>query len=131
MLAGNDAYIPTSFESIATVNLASTTSFTSIPSTYQHLQLRLFFSDSGNGTRIRLNNDTTPSNYIAHSVYGVNISGTMYTYTNVSTGIASITNLNTLYGGFPTTDFYGVGYYRFNSRQSSSAKTKQREFFPA
>lgn len=43
MLAGNAAYSPTSFESIATAVISSPTasvSFTSIPQTYKHLQIR-------------------------------------------------------------------------------------------
>ena len=67
LLAGNDAFIPTSFESIATVNVgsggSSTVTFSSIPSTYSHLQIRYIAKDaysasadftsfaiSGNGT---------------------------------------------------------------------------------
>jgi hypothetical protein len=67
MLAGNAPYIPPSYESIATVNVgaggSSTVTFSSIPSTYKHLQLRYIAKDtysvaadftsfgiSGNGT---------------------------------------------------------------------------------
>jgi hypothetical protein len=44
LLAGNSPYIPPSFESIATITLSSSTGyieFTSIPSTYKHLQVRI------------------------------------------------------------------------------------------
>lgn len=51
MLAGNAAFIPTSFESIATTSVgsggSSTISFTSIPNTYAHLQLRIFYKNTG------------------------------------------------------------------------------------
>lgn len=51
-LDGNSAYIPNSYESIATVTVgaggSSSISFTSIPSTYNHLQLRYI---ARNGTR--------------------------------------------------------------------------------
>lgn len=44
LLVGNEAYFPTDFESIATVTVgsggSSTITFSSIPSTYQNLQLR-------------------------------------------------------------------------------------------
>ena len=44
LLVGNDPYIPTDFESIATVTVgsggSSSVSFSSIPSTYSHLQVR-------------------------------------------------------------------------------------------
>lgn len=46
LLVGNDTFIPTSFESIATVEVgaggAASVSFTSIPADYQHLQIRSF-----------------------------------------------------------------------------------------
>jgi len=77
MLAGNVAYIPTEFESIATVSLSSnqsTITFDNIPSTWQHLQLRGTMrsnvastgSDSG---LLRLNNNSG-SNYSVHRLYG-------------------------------------------------------------
>jgi hypothetical protein len=62
------------YQSISTVTVggggSATISFTSIPSTYQHLQLR--FSASSNtvsGLRIRFNSDTG-SNYAWHQLYG-------------------------------------------------------------
>lgn len=66
-----------SFESIATATLGSSQSsvlFSSIPSTYQHLQLRI----SGRGGRalfldnaiMTFNGDGTTSNYHQHAVYG-------------------------------------------------------------
>ena len=76
MLAGNDAYIPTSFESIATATgtgSSFTITFNNIPQTYSHLQLRVvgkitttanpdFFS-------IRFNGVTT-STYANHRMTG-------------------------------------------------------------
>ena len=53
MLAGNTAFVPPSFESIATVTVgaggASTITFSSIPQTYTHLQLRCL-TRSGTGS---------------------------------------------------------------------------------
>jgi hypothetical protein len=69
----------TSYESIATFTLASNTAsveFTSIPSTYKHLQIRGFAkmdstaSGGDEGFKITYNNDTG-SNYSSHFVYGV------------------------------------------------------------
>ena len=78
MLAGNDAYIPTDFESIATVTVSSGGSanieFTSIPSTYKHLQIRIS-AQSNRGTfgtdynNMTVNNDTG-SNYARHFIGG-------------------------------------------------------------
>jgi hypothetical protein len=73
MLAGNDAYIPTAFESIASANgngSASTITFSSIPGTYQHLQIRVFANDAtGNNIRLRINGDTG-TNYTYHGIRG-------------------------------------------------------------
>ena len=67
-----------SFESIATVNLSSaaqnTITFSSIPSTYKHLQLRIMTKSTSTGTGVgwggfTFNNDTG-NNYTLHVLYG-------------------------------------------------------------
>ena len=63
-----------SFESIATVTVGSggqsSISFTSIPSTYKHLQLRCFAAGAGSQRfGIRFNGDTG-ANYYSHFLYG-------------------------------------------------------------
>lgn len=79
MLAGNTAYRPPfDFESIATVSVgsggSSSVSFSSIPNTYTHLQLRYIAQDN-RGTfadsemKIQFNSDTT-QNYSGHYVRG-------------------------------------------------------------
>jgi hypothetical protein len=71
MLAGNSAYSPGAFESIATAtgSGASTITLSAIPSTYQHLQLRILNSTTGDGYfRIRLNGLNT--GYSKHYLYG-------------------------------------------------------------
>jgi hypothetical protein len=66
------------FESIATVTVgsggAANIEFTSIPSTYQHLQIRMIHKDSRSGVNenngsLRINGDTG-SNYAYHRLYG-------------------------------------------------------------
>lgn len=78
MLAGNEAFSLGSFYSIASTTgtgSSATISFTSIPSTYQHLQLRWIAqstdtSVTGNiALNITLNSDTG-NNYAYHYVYG-------------------------------------------------------------
>ena len=76
MLAGNAAFVPTSFESIATVSLSSSASsiqFTSIPATFSHLQIRGIFRSNRSSTldtlQIRLNSDTN-NNYARHFIFG-------------------------------------------------------------
>jgi hypothetical protein len=80
LLAGNDYYVPPSFESIASITLGSSVinnDFTGIPSTYKHLQIRIMgrLDDAGSGAgalRIRVGNSTfdTGSNYARHNLEG-------------------------------------------------------------
>lgn len=76
---------PTSYESIATVYIASgtqsTISFTSIPSTYKHLQIRGIIrnnrnDDGSQSLTMSLNGDTTYTNYRSHLLYGGGTSAT-------------------------------------------------------
>ena len=78
MLVGNPPYIPSDYESIATAvgtGSIATITFSSIPSTYKHLQLRVLARDlgagtsTGNATFIRLNNNTA-NVYSWHSFNG-------------------------------------------------------------
>jgi hypothetical protein len=77
MLAGNTTYEPPgAFESIATGTVgASSTSaaitFTSIPSTYAHLQLRMFARGTiSERIDVRFNNDSGATNYDNHRLNG-------------------------------------------------------------
>jgi hypothetical protein len=81
---------PNSYESIATVSLTgsqSTISFSSIPSTFKHLQIRAIAkaaptaNDASYDLRMALNSDTTAGNYKSHNLYadgssvGVGVNG--------------------------------------------------------
>jgi hypothetical protein len=77
MLAGNTAYtLPGDYYSIATVTVgsggSSTVTFSSIPSTYTHLQIRVTEQTSvfDKWRSINFNGDTTTGNYTLHSMYG-------------------------------------------------------------
>ena len=66
---------PSSYESIATVTVgsggSSTITFTSIPATYEHLQIRgLFLPSASADYRIRFNSNTTAADYARHVLYG-------------------------------------------------------------
>jgi hypothetical protein len=87
------------YESIATVTVgaggSSTITFSSIPSTYSHLQIRALYQSSSNAV-IRFNSDSTYTNYRSHYLEGdgANISsGTVqnssYTGGLALTGIAN------------------------------------------
>jgi hypothetical protein len=77
-MVGNPVIMPGSYESIATVTVgaggSSSISFTGIPSTYQHLQLRMItqqnasLNDYGN-INLSVNSDSG-SNYAWHFLYG-------------------------------------------------------------
>lgn len=71
LLTGNDAILAGSYESIATTTVgaggSSTITFSSIPQTYTHLQLRCI-TNSG-GDRLQFNNDTA-ANYTRHYMLG-------------------------------------------------------------
>ena len=110
MLAGNTVWNPYtvvgSYDSIATITLTASTSsitFSSIPQTYTHLQIRMLSvsNGAGNGSILKFgyNNgtiDSTTSDYRTHNLYG----------NGSSTG--ADTNANNLYypyfnGGAATT----------------------------
>ena len=79
VLSGNLPIYAGSYESIQTVTVGaggqSTISFTSIPTTYKHLQLRFIGGNSQNTTGfldlgIKINSDTTAGNYSTHQLMG-------------------------------------------------------------
>lgn len=78
LLAGNAAYIPDNFESIATVIVgsggSSTITFSSIPSTYAHLQIRGIARDARvaneDSMSIKYNNDSGNNYFGYHEIYG-------------------------------------------------------------
>ena len=81
------------FESIATVTVgsggAANIAFTSIPGTYQHLQVRMVtcMPTAGNGVVMRFNSDNGSGKYKSHTLYG-----------NGSSAAAGVAGLST--GGF-------------------------------
>jgi hypothetical protein len=92
MLAGNGAYLPPSYESIATVTVGSggsaTIEFTSIPATYTHLQLRGLgrnTAGSAGGSNIELQfNTDTATNYSSHYLRGSGSAALVGAYTTSS-----------------------------------------------
>jgi len=96
-LAGNDAYVPPSFESIATATgtgSSNTITFSSIPSGFKHLQLRGYTYGSGGGAsnaRITFNSDSS-SNYAIHQLYGDGSSVTATGYSSQAFAHYSVYN---------------------------------------
>jgi hypothetical protein len=109
LLAGNTAFIPTDFESIQTITVGSggtsTVSFTSIPSTYKHLQIRAFWQPvtSISWFQFKFNSDSTGNNYVSHDLRGDgSAAGSSGTRLSGNFAFAS------LYGATPATNVFGA-----------------------
>ena len=77
--------VTSSFESIATVSGsgASSITFSSIPSTYKHLQIRFIGGNTvPDVAYVKFNSDTTSANYATHALTGSGSSATAYGTTN-------------------------------------------------
>jgi len=100
-------YSPTAYESIATVTVgaggSSSISFSSIPSTYKHLQIRAIAKWGTAYTaysRIQFNGDTG-ANYTQHRLEGSGSSASAAGYTGETSGIVGF-NSDTQWGAFIT-----------------------------
>lgn len=69
-LGPNSAYIPTSFESIASITPSGTNTitFSSIPQTYKSLQIRGICTDAGVNTLLMRMNGVTTTSYASHTL---------------------------------------------------------------
>jgi hypothetical protein len=90
LLADNPVILGGSYESIATYTVGTaqaTISFTSIPSTYSHLQLRIFSKNTSDSYSIRAQyNGDTASNYSLHGLYGTGSVAGSFGYANQTNG---------------------------------------------
>lgn len=99
-LAGNAAYDPAAtwlIQRITATGGETSITFSSIPQTYKHLQIRFNFTTSANGNWILLqsNSDTTTANYPSHALYGTGSSAAAGGWAN---------------GGYAGNAIYGWGY---------------------
>jgi len=105
--SGGAAAANNSYESIATVTLSSAASsidFTSIPSTYQHLQIRFMGAMTSGGAddlRIQFNGDTG-SNYTRHYLFGSGSSAGAGASSSIAFGAIGVNTLPT------TSNTFGV-----------------------
>jgi hypothetical protein len=83
MLAGNPAFVLVGdFESIATITVGSggvaSATFSSIPATYTHLQIRYIARNEAavDDLQLNFNNDSTGSNYAKHNLRGTGTTAT-------------------------------------------------------
>jgi hypothetical protein len=107
IIASSGGGVANSYESIATVTVgaggASSVSFTSIPSTYTHLQIRAFgFTNRAtfgvDGVKHRFNSDSG-SNYAIHQIYGEG--STVFADGGGSQTSAGGSNLGTTVSSYP------------------------------
>lgn len=111
-MAGNTFIYPGSYESIASVDVgvggSSTITFSSIPSTYTHLQLRCLSKNNTAGSgdtayQVAFNSDTTHTNYRTHYHQGDGSTN--------SSATAQISGLYAVIGQAPragSTNIFGV-----------------------
>jgi len=122
-----------SYESIATYNgtgSSATITFSSIPSTYKHLQLRMIIKGTStlggyaNLCKIALNSDTTATNYYNHYLLGdgssasANSGNTNAAWALVSAGSASSAN-----GAYSATVLDLLDYANTNKNKTMRALT--------
>lgn len=98
------------YDALATVNVGtavSSISFAGIPSGYKHLQLRLIarsaFASNEDYVNLKVNSDTTGSNYARHLLYGNGSSAAAA----ASTG-STITNLGVIAAANSTANTFGA-----------------------
>jgi hypothetical protein len=112
MLAGNAAFVDTSYDSIATTTVGaggvSSITFSSIPSTYQHLQVRMIARTNrgvaGEFLKVVFNSDTS-SIYTTHQLWGDGTSALAF----ANTGQA-FTNINRFTGSPAAANVFGSAY---------------------
>lgn len=130
LLAGNAAFIPTSFESIATVTAAggeTSLNLTSIPSTYSSLQLRWIARTSRGGPygyfAIRFNSDSSAV-YTKHSLWadGANVNAT------AATGTAQSEITYAASGATAGAGTFGVGILDLHNYASTTQNKTYRSF---
>lgn len=98
------------YDALATTTLSANTAsvtFSGIPTGYKHLQLRMIARSSGTGgsfVNIKVNGDTTGSNYARHILFG---NGTGTPGAAASTGSGTITNLGKIADASDSASIFG------------------------
>lgn len=121
MLAGNSAYMPSAYESIATANpTGASVTFSSIPSTYAHLQFRGIYKDTSTSSTqeaplyIQINGAS--SDYMQHYLRGNGASATAVG--NVTQSWMRVDGA----GMVSTTGYYGCFLIDFFNYSSASTR---------
>lgn len=120
ILASSRLSVATSYESIATTTVgaggSSSISFSSIPSTYTHLQIRGIQKFTGSGeARLRMNSDTG-TNYSQHILYGDGASA-------AASGTGTQSDINWTMGASSTSQFTAFVIDILDYRNANKNKT--------
>jgi hypothetical protein len=122
MASQNYPRVTNSYESIATVNAsgASSVSFSSIASTFKHLQIKAAYSQSATGnTNLRFNADTG-SNYTYHQLLGTGAAASAAAGTSQTSAFIAYDNKAT--STYPATFILDVLDYQ-NSNKYKTIRT--------
>jgi hypothetical protein len=113
------------YYSLASTSITSNTNtytFSSIPTGYKHLELRMSFFETQDGdVRFTYNGDDTSSNYTVHELKGNGTSAT-------PTGSNNLVSNEQLYN-FPAPDTYPVSAVVLFADYSSTSKNKVQKVF--
>jgi hypothetical protein len=96
------------YDALATTTLSANTAsvtFTGIPTGYKHLQLRMIARSSGSGgsfVSVKVNGDTTASNYARHLLVGDGANATAYA------NVGTVTNLGKIADASNTANVFGA-----------------------
>ena len=133
-LAGNPPYIPSSYESIATFTGSGTpnnVTFSSIPSTYKNLQLRMLVNcsagvgiDDLNSMRIAFNADATAANYYEHYLRGNGTAAQASSQAGTTGGFY----MGTVAGGTLSASYFAVTIIDILDYASTSKNKTARSF---
>lgn len=130
MLAGNAAYDPAATWLIQRTTLSTdtaTVTFSSIPSNYQHLQIRFnarsTFASATAALRIRFNSDTTSANYVYHRLFGDGTTATAAAATS-----AGYIYINSHTSASATSNQFGVGIIDIHDYGSTTKNKTVRAF---
>jgi len=121
------------FESIASAagtGSSGTITFSSIPSTYQHLQIRFVGKTTTNDSNVRLFirlNGNTGSNYARHSLNGDGASVSAAGGSSQTSMVLSLTGGGTIIGSLPA-NVVGAGIIDIHDYASTTKNTTIRAF---
>jgi hypothetical protein len=129
-LAGNPSYVPPSFESIATVTgtgSSNTITFSSIPQTYSHLQIRCLMRGSyvqSSSGAVWLTANSISGTYTYHYLYGSGSSANAAGAVSQTNGLLGVSANN----GSTNANIYGAAIVDIHNYSSTTQNKIIRSF---